>query len=141
MIGVTCVPYDASSRVSGPAEAAFTWKQIIPPVNDPLLFRRERGSLLPELLQHRTRALLQTGRKPLLLGGDHSLTWSALLPIVSQFGMITVVHFDAHHDSYDGAQLNHYTIFDLVQRHLPVRVIGVGYRHEGEPAPAQLKED
>src|SRR5512142_2473184 len=54
--------------------------------------------------------LLVAGKRPVSLGGDHSITY----PIVKAFGQnypeLTIFHFDAHPDLYDefeGNKLSH----------------------------------
>lgn len=121
-------PFDANARSGGPADAASAWKRIFRDVSS---FGREKGSLLPHLLEDQVKRQILSGRRPLTLGGDHSLTWYALKALTSRYGRrITVVHFDAHHDAYNGAELNHYTVMRHVRERLGLRTIGLGYRYD-----------
>ena len=57
-------------------------------------------------IEHEVGKLLDLGYRPILLGGDHSIT----LPIVSAVGKripnLTIIHFDAHPDLYDELEGN-----------------------------------
>lgn len=138
----TSVPFDAAARTGGPAGAHLSWSQIVPLEHNPVFLRRERGPLLPNLLEQRVLRICAEGGIPITLGGDHSLTWHAVLPLVSLYGRaMTIVHFDAHHDAYPGIQLNHYTVFGIIRRRLGVQTVGVGYRHDvSAPASPLLIE-
>ena len=77
------------------------------------------------------RAIVGTGGSPLLLGGDHSITY----PIVRAFhdrDALTVVHFDAHGDLYDefeGDRFSHACPFARVmEERLAARLIQIGIR-------------
>jgi arginase family enzyme len=53
------------------------------------------------------RELLQRGMRPLLLGGDQSITHYALAALTSEVPRFGVIHFDAHHDLLPSASLSH----------------------------------
>jgi agmatinase len=58
--------------------------------------------------------LVSTGAKVLTLGGDHTIAYPILKALHAQHGPITVIHFDAHLDTWDtyfGAPLTHGTPF------------------------------
>ena len=77
-------------------------------------------------------ALLEKRRRPVCLGGDHSVTY----PIVRAFGRVfkdlTIIHFDAHPDLYDDFQGNrrsHASPFArIMEEKLAKRLIQVGIR-------------
>ena len=53
---------------------------------------------------------LRCGAFPLVLGGEHSLTWGELLALREWHGEFGVIQFDAHadlRDSYDGTKWSH----------------------------------
>jgi arginase len=87
-----------------------------------------------EARQRIERAVLEilgSSSKPLLLGGDHSVTY----PILRAFrghGRLTVLHFDAHGDIYDhfeGDRYSHACPFARVmEEKLATRLIQVGIR-------------
>jgi len=77
-------------------------------------------------------SLLEQRRRPVSLGGDHSITY----PIVRAFGKVfkdlTIIHFDAHPDLYDDFQGNrrsHASPFArIMEEKLAKRLIQVGIR-------------
>lgn len=93
-------------------------------------------------IEHEVGKLLDLGYRPVLLGGDHSIT----LPIVSAFGKripnLTILHFDAHPDLYDeleGNRLSHACPFArIMEEKHATRLIQVGIRaltgHQREQA-------
>ncbi|MBA3236632.1 MAG: agmatinase [Chloroflexi bacterium] len=60
--------------------------------------RIERGHAM---IYRKVRAVAETGAIPIILGGDHSITWPAATAIaeVRRPGSIGIVHFDAHADT------------------------------------------
>jgi len=82
-------------------------------------------------IEHAVADILASSNKPLLLGGDHSVTY----PILRAFhdrGPLTVLHFDAHGDLYDefeGDRFSHACPFARVmEEKLAGRLIQVGIR-------------
>ena len=75
--------------------------------------------------------LLAEGRRPLVLGGDHSITYPILRAWAGR-SPVTVLHFDAHGDMYDefeGDRYSHACPFARVMEEgLAVRLIQVGVR-------------
>ena len=70
-------------------------------VVDPAVMRRD--------VERWTRDMLAAGRRPILVGGEHTVTAGALAAFDDP-ASITVVQFDAHADlreSYDGSKLSH----------------------------------
>ncbi len=53
--------------------------------------------------------LLDEGYRPLVLGGDHSITFPAVKAVSQGYADLTVVQFDAHPDLYDEFQGNRYS--------------------------------
>lgn len=136
---IIVAPFDASSRSAGASSGALAWLKLIKPIENLVFHSREKGDLLPYIVEHEVRKALSENRVPIVLGGDHSLTYHALVPICSYYGQINLVHFDAHHDAYAGCALNHYTVILSVLKRLPIKLFGVGYRHDSH-MPARLQE-
>jgi agmatinase len=62
-------------------------------------------------------AILAAGASPLALGGDHMVTYPVLAALAERHGPLSLVHFDAHSDTWDmGPDLNHGTVFRLAAR-------------------------
>lgn len=87
-------------------------------------------------------ALLEKGNRPVVLGGDHSITYPILKAFARRYPELTVVHFDAHPDLYDefeGSRVSHACPFARVmEERLVKRLVQVGIRtatgHQREQA-------
>jgi len=78
-----------------------------------------------------TGTILQQGRFPLVLGGEHSLTAGAIRPFVSRFPDLVVLHIDAHADLRDGYLGDHYSHASVMRRVLDfpgVTIVSLGIR-------------
>lgn len=77
-------------------------------------------------------ATVLDGATPLVLGGDHSITYPVLRAIAARYPGLTVVHFDAHSDLYDhfeGDRYSHACPFArAMEERLAGRLIQVGLR-------------
>jgi len=89
-----------------------------------------------------TRAFLVAGKMPVVLGGDHSVPFGAILAYAETHPNLGILHLDAHadlRDAYEGFTWSHASImFNVVQR-LPgvAKLVQVGIRDVGE-AEAEL---
>jgi arginase len=98
-----------------------------------------------EAIEQRLRQVLQSGRKPLTLGGDHSITYPVLRAFASRSEPPAVLHLDAHADLYDefhaggsddrdappaaGDRYSHACVFARVmEERLAMRLIQAGIR-------------
>ena len=58
--------------------------------------------------------ILKENACPIVLGGDHSITWAELRAVAKKYGPVALVHFDSHSDLCDevfGQKYNHGTPF------------------------------
>jgi agmatinase len=65
-------------------------------------------------IEQRIDTVLAAGARPLVVGGDHSITLPILRALARRHGALGVVHFDAHPDTWDeyfGSKLFHGTPF------------------------------
>ena len=63
-----------------------------------------------EVVEARAAAILNDGKFPLLLGGEHLVTLGAVRAAVKRYPQLHIIHFDAHadlRDDYLGAKLSH----------------------------------
>jgi arginase len=78
------------------------------------------------------RRIVEEGQLPLILGGDHSITYPALRAWQGREPALTVLHFDAHSDLYDhfeGDRYSHACPFARVMEEgLAQRLVQVGIR-------------
>ena len=68
-------------------------------------------------IEARAAEILQDGKLPLLLGGEHLVTLGAVRAAVKKYPGLHIVHFDAHadlRDDYLGAKLSHACVLQLM---------------------------
>ena len=61
-------------------------------------------------IEARAAEILQDGKLPLLLGGEHLVTLGAVRAVAAKYPELEIIHFDAHadlRDDYLGAHLSH----------------------------------
>jgi agmatinase len=83
----------------------------------------------------KTAALLNDGRMPVVLGGDHSVPFGAIRAYAERYPRMGILHLDAHadlRDSYEGFTYSHASIFHNVITRLPIsKLVQVGVRDVG----------
>lgn len=76
--------------------------------------------------------LLEKGERPVLLGGDHSVTYPIVKALARRYPELTMVHFDAHPDLYDefeGSRVSHACPFArIMEERLAKRLVQIGIR-------------
>ena len=73
-----------------------------------LCFGSAEGAL--QDITDRTEQILQDGKMPLMLGGEHLVTLGAVRAVYERYPDLHIIHFDAHADlreDYLGARLSH----------------------------------
>jgi agmatinase len=152
MVTLLGVPWDASSSFErGTAEApplirAALWSPSSNAFNergDDLSSRdilTDAGDLvLPadaesarDVIARSVREILRGWTRPLVLGGDHSITYPVVKAFAPSARPLTVLHFDAHADIYDefeGDRFSHACPFArIMEEHLATRLVQVGIR-------------
>lgn len=77
-------------------------------------------------------AIISAGKRPVSLGGDHSITYPILSAIGKRVPGITLVHFDAHPDlyaDYEGNPHSHASPFArILETQLVKRLVQIGIR-------------
>ena len=85
-----------------------------------------------EEIQLSVSKIYDKGNKPLLLGGDHSITYPIIKSAAKYYPNLTILHFDAHPDlynEYEGNKLSHACPFArIMEEGLVDRLIQVGIR-------------
>ncbi|MBI4053960.1 MAG: agmatinase [Candidatus Doudnabacteria bacterium] len=70
---------------------------------------------------------------PVVLGGEHTLSFAVAQALSKKFANLSVVHFDAHSDmrkSYEGNPYSHASVMYRVLKFLPVkRIVQIGIRN------------
>ncbi len=94
-----------------------------------------------ELIAAAALAACAAGDVPIVLGGDHSVTFPAVRGVAGHHGPVNILHFDAHPDTYDdygGNPLSHASPFArIMEAGLAVRLVQVGIRTATNHARAQ----
>jgi arginase len=77
-------------------------------------------------------ALIDQGKRPVSLGGDHSITYPIVKAMAKRYQELTILHFDAHPDLYDefeGNKLSHACPFArIMEAELAKRLVQIGIR-------------
>lgn len=60
-------------------------------------------------LEKITQQILDAGKFPLILGGEHSITAGSIRPFVKKYPDLAILHFDAHADLRDGYEGEHFS--------------------------------
>lgn len=85
-----------------------------------------------QLIEEAVGALLEKRRRPVILGGDHSITYPVLRAFGPRFPGLTLLQFDAHPDLYDdfgGNRFSHASPFArIMEEGLAGRLIQIGIR-------------
>ena len=79
-------------------------------------------------IEARAAEILQDGKLPLLLGGEHLVTLGAVRAAVKKYPGLHIVHFDAHadlRDDYLGAKLSHACVLRRCHE-----LVGDGHIHQ-----------
>jgi agmatinase len=87
-------------------------------------------------------ALIEQGKRPVSLGGDHSTTYPIVKAFAKKYSELTIFHFDAHPDLYEefeGNRLSHACPFArIMEAGLAKRLVQIGIRtlnrHQKEQA-------
>ena len=118
MLTLIGAPFDgASSFLRGPAQApdviraamaspsSNLFSENLTDLAQPGLYRDagniELGADPRASIEAAVSAILANGDTPLVLGGDHSVTYPVVRAVSQRHAPLTILHFDAHNDLYD----------------------------------------
>jgi agmatinase len=97
----------------------------------------ESGDAMRAAIERGIAAILDAGRRPIALGGDHSITYPILRAFRDRPRDLTVLHIDAHADLYDefeGDRFSHACPFArALEAGLIGRLVQVGIRTMNPP--------
>jgi agmatinase len=95
-------------------------------------FAWPEGAAPFETIESKIDSLLESGRRPVSLGGDHSITYPILRAFGRHYSSLTILHFDAHPDLYDefeGSRVSHACPFArIMEEKLAARLVQIGIR-------------
>ena len=96
-----------------------------------------------ERIEAAVAGLIARGRRPLLLGGDHSITYPAVRAVAAAHPRLSLLHVDAHPDLYDvfeGNRFSHACPFArIMEEGLVRRLVQVGIRTLNAHQAAQAR--
>ena len=83
---------------------------------------------LAQRVRSRVNSILELGRLPVVLGGEHSVTIGAVEAMAGRFNDLSVLQLDAHADtreSYHGSSHNHACVMARVAEKCPIVQVGI----------------
>ena len=86
-------------------------------------------------LKERTKQALDCSAVPVILGGEHSISFAPIEACAQRFGTIGIIHIDAHADlrrAYEGDRYSHASVMQRVTEELSLPVFGIGMRALGK---------
>ena len=143
-------PYDAASsfrrgsarapraiREALASKAGNSWSEGLVDTADPGVLIDAGDIALTDVnardaIEAGVRRVLDTGARPIVLGGDQSITYPVVRAVSRTVPRLTIVHVDAHadlYDEFDGDRYSHACPFArIMEEALAVRLIQVGIR-------------
>jgi agmatinase len=105
----------------------------------------EYGERVNEWVYEQTRAQLDAGRMPVILGGDHAVPFGAIRAYAEDYPGLGILHLDAHadlRDAYEGFTWSHASIFNNVMRKIDEvgKLVQVGVRDLGQSERAMIDQ-
>ena len=154
------VPYDAASSFRrGPAAApdqirkalassvGNSWSEMLVDISAPDVLTdagdvRFGADDVRDAIDSEVTRVLATGVRPIVLGGDHSITFPVVRAVSRTVERLTILHVDAHadlYDSFEGDRYSHACPFArIMEAGLAARLVQVGIRtmtrHQREQA-------
>ena len=98
--------------------------------------------LLVDAVRQRCSILLNDGKFPVILGGNHSVSIGAIYAFADLYDNLTVLQLDAHSDSrhsYEGSKYNHACV--MARAGEVARVVQVGIRSMSAEELPYIKKD
>ena len=95
-------------------------------------------------LEKITDEILEAGKFPLILGGEHSITAGSIRPFVKRYPDLAILHFDAHadlRDGYDGEHYSHAAALRRVMDHPISTLVSCGIRNISASEIPYLEEN
>lgn len=83
-------------------------------------------------LERITGRLLDDGKFPMILGGEHSITAGAIRPFAAKYPDLVILHFDAHadlRDGYEGEPYSHAAAMRRCLDHENISLVSCGIRN------------
>jgi agmatinase len=84
-----------------------------------------------ERIETAVAEMLGDGKRPLLFGGEHLVTYPIMKAVRKHYGHVQLVHFDAHcdlRDEYEGQKLSHATVMKRTKELGGLEMLQIGIR-------------
>ncbi len=99
-----------------------------------------------ELVRTTTSRCVKDGKIPVVLGGEHSLSYGVFLGIADHFKDISIVHFDSHldlRDQYEGSKYSHASVMRRIMGHTEKinSAVSIGIRSVSPEEVSYVKEN
>ena len=81
-----------------------------------------------EAVRQRATAMLDKGKFPVIIGGEHSVSIGAFEAMAGHYDNLTILQLDAHadlRDEYNGSRYNHACVMARAKEHAPIVQVGV----------------
>lgn len=82
---------------------------------------------MTEIIKEKVRRVLKDKKIPIILGGEHTVSYGSIIAFLEFYKELNVISFDAHldlRDEYSGYKLSHATVMRRVIEKVPVCFIG-----------------
>ncbi|OGZ23965.1 MAG: agmatinase [Candidatus Nealsonbacteria bacterium RIFCSPLOWO2_01_FULL_43_32] len=122
--------YDMETKKDASKQGIFTLELLEPSKNSP----EETIARIKNVVDQ----LLQDGKFPMMLGGEHSITLGAVQAFKEKFDDFSVLQIDAHSDlreEFEGTKFHHACVMKRIKDlGLPITQVGIRSMPEGEEA-------
>ena len=122
--------YDMEMKKDASKQGIFTLELLEPSKNSP----KENTARIKNVMDK----LLQDGKFPMILGGEHSITLGAVQAFKEKFDNFSVLQIDAHsdlRDEFEGTKFHHACVMKRIKAlGLPITQVGIRSMSEGEQA-------
>lgn len=126
-----------NAKAKAAARKVITALEAAKPVPaDKLRLVNDLGHKLNDWVYAGTKEIIDSGKIPAVVGGDHSVPFGAVRAALEAWPELGVLHFDAHHDlrkAYEGFTWSHASIFFNMLEKLPLKkLVQAGIRDFSE---------
>jgi arginase len=127
----------AAIRAALASPSTNWWSESLRDIQDPSALRDAGDAVIDDAsfvadIERAVSAVLSDDGLPLLLGGDHSVTYPVLRAMAARYPQLTIVHVDAHGDLYpefEGDRYSHACPFArILEDGLAARLVQIGIR-------------
>ncbi len=120
--------YDIETKKDPSKEGIFTLEPLLPSKNSP----KETMDLIKNVIDR----TLKDGKFPLMIGGEHSITFGAVEAFKEKFSDFSVLQIDAHtdlRDEFEGTKYHHACVMKRIKDlGIPITQVGIRSTSRGE---------